>query len=102
MIRYLDVFPQSTASIIERQLKIRYFTPEITKVIAVSEEFGYSYWEVETTAGRSRFTVRNGSGSVKFAAENRLLIIDVDGNRFVIPHVDQLSDKEYRMIETRL
>lgn len=102
LIRYLDDFPQHTASLIERQMKIRYFTPEITKVIAVNEEFGYSYWEVETTAGRCRFTVRNGSGNVKFAAENRLLIIDVDGNRFVIPQVEQLSDKEYRMIETRL
>ncbi|AYB44331.1 DUF1854 domain-containing protein [Paenibacillus lautus] len=102
MIRHLDDFSQGTASLIERQMIIRYFTPEITKVIAVTEEFGYSYWEVATTAGLCRFTVRNGSGNVKFAAENRLLIIDVDGNRFVIPQVDRLSEKEYRMVEMRL
>ncbi len=30
---------------------------------------------------------------------NRLLVVDVDGNRFIIPELDRLSDKEYRMIE---
>lgn len=102
MIRDLDDFPEQTAALLERQMTIRYFTPEITKVIAVKEEFGYSYWEAETTAGLCRFTVRNGGGNVKFVADNRLLIIDVDGNRFVIPQVDRLSDKEYRMVEMRL
>lgn len=102
MIRDLDDFPEQTAALLERQMTIRYFTPEITKVIAVKEEFGYSYWEAETTAGLCRFTVRNGGGNVKFAVDNRLLIIDVDGNRFVIPQVDRLSDKEYRMVEMRL
>ncbi|GIQ66417.1 DUF1854 domain-containing protein [Paenibacillus cisolokensis] len=102
MIRNLDDFPPETAALLERQMAIRYFTPEITKVVAVKEEFGYSYWEAETTAGLCRFTVRNGGGNVKFAAENRLLITDVDGNRFVIPRLDQLSEKEYRMVEMRL
>lgn len=102
MIRDLDDFSKETAVLLERQMMIRYFTPEITKIISVKEEFGYSYWEAETTAGLCRFTVRNGGGNVKFAADNRLLITDVDGNRFVIPQLDQLSDKEYRMIEMRL
>ena len=102
MIRHLDDFSAEMAALIEVQRNIRYFTPEITEVINISEEFGYSYWEVDTTSGRCRFTVRNGSGSVRFAAENRLLIQDVDGNRFIIPQLDQLSDKEYRMVEVRL
>lgn len=101
MIRHMDDFSPATAELLEKHYKIRYFTPEITKIFSVSEEFGYSYWEAETTAGRCRFTVRNG-GNVKFVTENRLLIIDVDGNRFAIPHVDRLSDKEYRMVEMRL
>ncbi|TNJ65326.1 DUF1854 domain-containing protein [Paenibacillus hemerocallicola] len=99
MIRSLDDFPKATADLIEEQVTIRYFAPEITKVVKIKEEFGYSYWETETTAGICRFTVRSGGGHVKLVTDSRLLISDVDGNRFVIPDLERLSEKEYRMVE---
>lgn len=99
MIRSLDDFPQHTADLLEEQIAIRYFAPEITKVIKIREEFGYSYWEAETTAGLCRFTVRGGGGQVKLVGESRLLVSDVDGNRFIIPDLQRLSEKEYRMVE---
>lgn len=99
MIRSLDEFAKETALLLEEQLLIRYFSPEILRVVAVKEEFGYAYWETETTAGVCRFTVRNGGGNTKLVTPIRLLITDVDGNRFVIPDLNGLSDKEYRMVE---
>lgn len=99
MVRSLDDFPSETAELLEEQVRIRYFTPEITKVLEVRMEFGYSYWEAETTAGLCRFTVRGGTQNIKFVSDRRLLIHDVNGNRFVIPDVDALSDAEYRKIE---
>jgi hypothetical protein len=99
VVRSLDDFSKETADLLEEQVNIRYFAPEITKVVKVKEEFGYSYWEAETTAGLCRFTVRGGGGNVKLVSDHRLLITDVDGNRFIIARVDQLSDKEYRMVE---
>lgn len=99
MIKSLDDFPQDTVKLLEEQIRIRYFAPEITKVVKIREEFGYSYWETETNSGFCRFTVRSGGGNVKLVTQNRLLISDVDGNRFVIPDLDALPDKEYRMVE---
>lgn len=99
MIRSLDEFPKETQELLEEQVQLRYFAPEITKVLSVKEEFGYSYWEAETSSGLCRFTVRSGGGNVKLMTPNRLLVVDVDGNRFIIPELDRLSDKEYRMIE---
>ncbi|WP_308639805.1 DUF1854 domain-containing protein [Paenibacillus silvisoli] len=99
MIRTLDEFPPDTKQLLEEQVRIRYFSPEITKVVRVKEEFGYAYWEAETTAGLCRFTVRSGGGNTKLITTTRLLITDVDGNRFVIPDLGSLSDKEYRMVE---
>lgn len=99
MIKSLDDFPQDTAKLLEEQIRIRYFAPEITKVVKIKEEFGYSYWETETSSGFCRFTVRSGGGNVKLVTQNRLLISDVDGNRFVIPDLEALSDKEYKMVE---
>ncbi|BBI30873.1 DUF1854 domain-containing protein [Cohnella abietis] len=99
MIRSLDDFTEETVQLLEEQLHIRYFTPEISKVISVKEEFGYSYWEAETTAGLCRFTVRGGGGHAKLVTPVLLLVTDVDGNRFVIPDMSKLTDREYRLVE---
>jgi len=99
MIHRIEDFTEETARLLEEQLHIRYFTPEISKLINVKEEFGYFYWEAETSAGLCRFTVRNGGGSTKLVTPVRLLVTDVDGNRFVIPDMSKLTDKEYRMVE---
>ncbi|REK76932.1 DUF1854 domain-containing protein [Paenibacillus paeoniae] len=99
MIRSLDDFSEDTQQLLKEQLHIRYFTPEIRKVISVKEEFGYSYWEAETSAGLCRFTVRGGGSHAKLVTPDRLLVTDVDGNRFVIQDISKLTDKEFRMVE---
>jgi hypothetical protein len=100
IIKSLDEdFPKHTVSLLEEQIKMRYFAPEITKLIGIKEEFGYSYWETETVSGSVRFTVRSGGGNVKLVTDRKLLIIDVYGNRFVIEDIKHLSEKEYRLVE---
>jgi hypothetical protein len=99
MVRSLDDVDEETAKLLEQQIQIRYYAPSITKLLAVKEEFGYSYWEAETDSGICRFTVRGGGGQVKPVTPVRFLITDVDGNRFVIPDYTALSDKEFKMIE---
>ena len=63
----------------------------------VKEEYGYSYWDVNTDRGPCRFTA-DANGVVKLSA-TRLIVNDVDGNRFEIPDVSALSSKELRMID---
>lgn len=102
IIRSLDDFPQATQKLLREQIQIRYFAPKITKLIKVKDEFGYSFFDTETTAGSCRFTVRRGGRNMKMVTEKTLLITDVDGNRFIIEDLYQMSDKEYRMIELSL
>ncbi|WP_438432837.1 DUF1854 domain-containing protein [Gorillibacterium sp. sgz500922] len=99
IIKSLDDFPNEIVRLLEKHIQLRYFAPEITKVSTIKEEYGYSYWDTQTTAGACRFTVQSGGSNVKMVSSQALLITDVDGNRFIIPHIDQLSDKEYRMVE---
>ncbi len=98
MIRSLDDFPEETTALLEEHTRIRYFAPSITRIVNIREEFGYTYWETETTAGPCRFTVRSG-GHVKIVADVKLLVLDVDGNRFMIEDVSRLSDREYKLVE---
>lgn len=100
IVRSLEDVDSETAQLLLNQLQLRYFAPRITRLLSVKEEFGYSYWEAETDSGICRFTVRGGGGQVKLVTPVRLLITDVDGNRFIIPDYTVLADKEFRMIET--
>lgn len=102
IIKSLDDFPNDIVNLLEEQIQMRYFAPEITKVIKIHDEFGYSYWETETNAGHLRFTVRKGGGNVKLVSANKVMISDVDGNRFMIENINALSDKEYRMVDMSL
>lgn len=93
-----DVSAQ-TAEIIREQLKLRYFTPQIKRIISVKTEYGFAYWEVETDAGVCRFTIRMNGGAVVSLTETRVIIHDLDGNRFEIPDVSKLTAKELKKID---
>ena len=85
-----DLAPEQ-AALLGDELDRRYFTPLIERVEALKEEFGYSYWTVDTDAGRRRFTVQSGKNNVTVVDERRLVIVDVDGNRFEVPDYTRLD-----------
>lgn len=97
MIKNLSDFDGETVDLIKKQLDIGYFMPKIIGITKVKEEYGYSYWDVTTDRGGCRFTA-DSNGVVKLSP-TRLIISDVDGNRFELPDVTKLSAKELRMID---
>ena len=90
------------AALLRAELERRYFTPVIEQVRSVKEEFGYSYWLVDTDAGPRHFTVQSGKNNVTVVAERRLLIVDVDGNRFSVDDYTRLDRGVLRIVETLL
>ena len=96
-----DLAPDQ-AALLRAELERRYFTPAIEQVRSVKEEFGYSYWLVDTDAGPRRFTVQSGKNNVTVVAERRLLIVDVDGNRFSVDEYTRLDRSVLRTLETLL
>lgn len=102
IIESLGGFTEPVRALLSEELDRRYFTPVIQRIRSIREEFGYSYWDVETNAGPRRFTVRGGHGSLIPLAETRVIIVDVDGNRFEIEDYTKLSPKHSRLIESLL
>lgn len=97
LILDLSQWDEQTAGILGEQLNLRYFTPKIQKIHEIKEQYGYSYWHVDTDKGECKFTCdQNGVAKL---SETRLLISDVDGNRFELPDVTVLSAKELRMVD---
>lgn len=99
IIEDLEAFPPETADAVREELDRRYFTPEIIRIKSMKEEFGYSYWDVVTDRGERRFTVRDLQRNLLLLSERRLLLIDVDGNRFAIPDYTALDAAGRRIIE---
>ena len=99
MVDDLEQLDQQIRSLIDEELDRRYLTATILQVDAVSNEYGTSYWDVETDRGQREFVVQNVSENAQWLGDHRLLIIDVDGNRFEIPRLDELDKKSLGWVE---
>lgn len=99
MIRDLSVFDKDTVALINAELDLRYFTPEIKRITAAKEKFGYCYWEADTSAGHVSFVLNNPFSNIRKLEDGRILIADMDGNCFLIPDPEALDRQSYKVIE---
>ena len=102
IIRSLSLFEGEMGELLANELKRRYYAPVIRTILQVKERYGFSYWKVVTDEGEVSFTLHDTFRSIVHAEEKRLIILDVDGNRFEIPDVDALDRKSYKKIELYL
>lgn len=99
LIEKLSQFPKDQQEMLQEQIKLRYFMPVITKVLDVKDEYGYAYWNVATTFGVCRFTTQMSGDAVISLSDSRLLVTDIDGNRYEIPDFYQLSVMERKKLD---
>ncbi len=90
---------EETVKMLEEQLKLRYFTPVIRKIHSIKDEYGFAYFDVLTDHGECRFTIHMGGGSVVNLSDTRLMITDLDGNRFEVKDIRTLTTKELKMLD---
>ena len=99
MIEKLSLLKPDQQEMIREQIKLRYFIPVITKVLDVKDEYGYAYWHAQTNFGVCRFTTRMSGNAVVSLSESRLIVTDIDGNRYEIPDFYQLSVMERKKLD---
>lgn len=99
IIEKLSRLDKDQQEMIREQIKLRYFMPTITKVLDIKDEYGYAYWNVTTSFGACRFTTRMSGDAVISLGESRMLVTDIDGNRYEIPDFYQLSVAERKKLD---
>ena len=99
IIEKLSRLDKDQQEMIREQIKLRYFMPTITKVLDIKDEYGYAYWNVATSFGACRFTTRMSGDAVVNLGESRMLVTDIDGNRYEIPDFYQLSVAERKKLD---
>lgn len=79
--------------VIMEKLERRYLMPIVKRVINVAERFGTAEWEVETSRGKRKFTMRNLRENITQLTPYRCLLSDVDGNRYDVRDLSELDSK---------
>ncbi len=102
IIRALSLFPEDTRTLLETELRRRYYAPVILSIKQVKERYGFSNWKVTTPEGDMSFTLHDTYRSIVKAGEKRLVLLDVNGNRFEISDISALDAKSYKKIELYL
>ena len=102
LIENLSDFDEKSVLLIKKELDKRYFTPEIQKIYSIKEQFGYLYFDVLTSAGKSSFVMNNPSSNIRVLEDKRSLIYDIDGNCFEIPEISKMDKASFKKIEIYL
>jgi len=99
MISELSVFPAETADLLRAELERKYYAPVLKSIVNIRDRYGYAYCTAVSDSGEITFTLRDASRSIFKVDERRVIITDIDGNRYDIPDVMQLDRKSFKKIE---
>lgn len=99
IIEKLEDMEAPVVEMLKEQLTLHYFTPIIEKVLKIKDEYGFAYWNVVTNHGACHFTSRMGGNAVIHLSETRILVMDIDENRFEIPDINRLTPKERKRLD---
>ena len=99
LLANLAGLPIETAELIRQELRRRYFAPRITAIDKLKEKFGRSHWTVQTDAGSTSFEVQNEHANLRDLPNGMLLLIDIHGNRYLLPPRAELEGRVRRQLE---
>jgi Domain of unknown function (DUF1854) len=102
MVPDLDALDPASRQVAEQELHRRYLTSRIQRLVSLKQEFGVTYWEVETQRGLRDFVVRDLQENCVWLSDSHILLIDVDGSRFEIPDRRELDEHSRLLLENIL
>ncbi len=102
IIKCVDELDGESAGLVREALESRYYCPEVTQIVSIKEKLGYFYFDVRIGAHKKVFAVKDVSRNIKQLDENRIIIFDVDGNRYYISNIWDIDKSSRRKIEPYL
>lgn len=103
LIRDINVFDGGSLEAITKEIGRRHFVRVIKKILTLKDKNGITTWKVITDDGlEAEFALKDTYASMFHVSETRLLITDIDGNRFEIEDAEKLDRASRRKIELYL
>ena len=102
LIRDLGDLSSESRELIRGELERRYVMPRIRQVLSCRDRADMIEWKVETDRGPTTFLTRSLRDQAEHPSPNRLVIKDVDDNRYDIPNVMSLPTQSRRLLDERM
>lgn len=106
IIRALSDLSEEQRGIVAAELDTRYYCPAVYEVKSVKDKLGYVYFELVLCRDSRRYektcTVKDVSKNIRMLGDDRLIIFDVDGNRYIINSLKELDKKSLHRLEPYL
>lgn len=102
MVKALGEIGSENHGIIQEELDKRYLTAYVLRINSLRNEYGVSYWDVDTDRGQREFVAKNIAENAQWLGETRLFILDVDGNRFEFSDLRKLDKQSLAFIDVVL
>jgi hypothetical protein len=93
--------PSAVRATLEAELSQREFIPTVQRIIRTTGTSEPSQWIVETDRGQTQFLLAN-EGDVRRLGDNRAMIIDTDGIRYLFADIGALDSHSMRILERYL
>ncbi len=93
-------YDRETEELLRTELKRKYYEPRVKTILSLKERYGFSYWTVITDEERKvSFTMQDTFRNIIRVGDDKAILLDVDGNRFVIESIIGLDKKSHKKIE---
>lgn len=84
MLPRLSDLDRASQEVLREELRKIYFRPRVVTIGKIVEEHGVLRGEIETTSGHRPLEIRGWRQNVRILSDNRAIIQDVDGNRYLV------------------
>ncbi len=102
MLKDIQELKGESRNVLEAILDRIYFMPKIVQINNIVEEFGVSRWDVVTEKGPRVFDIRSRRRDVRPFGRNRIIIHDIDGNRYEIPDYTKLDKNSQKVLDSEI
>ena len=102
IIRDLSRLDPDSRAAVENCLAEFYVIPKITGVIDGSDKFGVHTWTWRTDHGIRKFRIKDRHTSIKLLYDGRVLVRDVNDNRYEIENLYKLDKRSQHLLYTEV
>jgi hypothetical protein len=92
----------ASRTVAEEELDKRYFMPVVERIVEIREDYGTLVCTVDTNRGRKTYLIRSIKDNVVELPGGRMIVTDVDGNRFEFPDVNALDARSQNSLMRNL
>ncbi|MGH7491419.1 MAG: DUF1854 domain-containing protein [bacterium] len=97
LIEALDELSLEQRELIEEELAMRNFLPQVTQILDIADQMEFFHWEVMTTAGPRSFLTRRHERPRQFG-NGQMMIRDICNDIYLVNRSEEMDPNSLRLL----